>query len=65
MILDTALRYVHNCSGTGTKAEFIEEHEPAGEYLWQALVDSGYATENDASRIVLTGAGAQRLRSVS
>lgn len=57
------LEYVKNTNGGATKANFIEDHEPIGERLWQTLKEKDYITMDDAGRIYLTHAGANALKS--
>lgn len=47
-----ALRYVHNTNGGATQANFIEDFEPVGEWLWDQL--ERYVRIDDDGKIRLT-----------
>ncbi len=57
MIIRRTLQYVRNTGGGATKANFIEDHEPIGEMLWQKLRHGLYVYEDMDGRIQLTDSG--------
>ena len=50
-----ALQFVKNSGGYATKENFIDDHEPVGEWLWRDL--AGYIEVNYDGKIFLTKAG--------
>jgi len=56
-----ALQYVKNTNGGATKDNFVEDHEPVGEWLWHELVSQGWVATTD-DRIHLTPPGEQALK---
>ena len=56
-----ALEYVRNTNGGETKFHFMEDHEPIGPQLWEALRLMGLVTVDTENRIRLTEAGRQTL----
>ena len=56
-----ALQYVKNTNGGATKANFIEDHGPIGNELWQDLTAGAYINVSDSGSIVLTSIGEEEL----
>ena len=52
-----ALQYVKNTNGGATKAHFMEDHEPIGERLWDALNNAGMVRTDENGRIHTTERG--------
>lgn len=56
-----SLQYVRNTNGGATRAHFLEDHEPIGEFLWQGMVNSGLVRQDENGRIFLTDEGDAQL----
>jgi len=60
--LKLVLQYVKNTGGGATQANFVEDHEPVGDFLWKRYsIEKGYIAIVHG-RIVLTQAGEEALR---
>lgn len=55
------LQYVMNTNGGATRNDFVEDHAPIGEKLWNDLVRNGWVREDDNLRIFLTETGLRAL----
>lgn len=40
-MIDRAIQYIKNTGGNATLADFVEDHEPVGQKLWEDLVQKG------------------------
>ncbi len=55
------LQYVENTNGGATKANFVEDHEPIGDLMWDTLWGEELIEFNDGLRVVLTKLGRETL----
>lgn len=56
-----ALQYIQNTGGNATLANFLEDHEPIGQQIWDALLDQRLVHIDGAGKVGLTHGGVARL----
>lgn len=56
-----ALKYVRNTAGNTTKAHFLDDHDPVGPRLWDALDLTGLIRVV-AGKVLLTSEGIEELK---
>lgn len=56
-----ALQYIQNTGGNATLAIFLEDHEPIGQQIWDALLDQRLVHIDGAGKVGLTHGGVARL----
>lgn len=56
-----ALQYIQNTNGNATLANFLEDHEPIGQEIWERLLDQRLVHINGAGKVGLTHGGAARV----
>lgn len=57
-----ALQYIVNTAGNATYANFLEDHDPIGEILWNRLVAQNWVYIDDDNKIQLTIYGHDALK---
>ena len=51
---EKAVRYVHNTNGGATLANFIEDHEPVGQQLWNELMNERLVRIDEQGKIQIS-----------
>lgn len=56
-----ALQYVKNTNGRATRDDFIDDHDPIGDLLWEDLWHRGTILLDSNGKVRLTSEGKQLL----
>ncbi|WP_433588238.1 hypothetical protein [Pseudomonas koreensis] len=51
---EQAIRYVRNTNGGATLANFIEDHEPIGQNLWDELMEAGWVCVDEQGKVQIS-----------